>query len=69
MINKEVDLNKATHMVFTDYGPDPCIVGFANCEDAQEYMDSLHTADGYSGTFDHYIVAVIKHITISHERC
>lgn len=69
MSNKEVALQEATHMVFTDYGPDPCIVGFANSKDAQEYMDCLNTADGYSGTFDHYMVAVVNRITITHERC
>lgn len=68
MIDKTVELHEATHMVFTDYGPDPCIVGFTHCGDAQEYMDSLHTAGGFTGTFDHYMVEVVKRVTIDHKR-
>lgn len=67
-VYKDVELKEATHIVFTDYGADPCIMGFANREDAEEYLNSLYTADGYDGTFDHYLVEVDKHITINHKK-
>lgn len=66
MWEKKVELREATHMVFTDFGPDPCIVGFANLEDAQTYIDEIKSEGGYSGTFDHYIVEPVKRVTIDH---
>ena len=63
----KVELSQATHIVFTDYGPDNDATGFSNIEDAQAYLDNIHTLNRFSGEFDHYMVKVVKRRTVIHD--
>lgn len=65
MNDKEVNLKDAKYIVFVDFVESDAR-GYATLEDAEQELIDLETADGYGGTFNHYLVEVIKVKKINH---
>lgn len=60
----EGELKDSKYAVFVDFGPDPYIRGFSNYEDAKRELESMKSADNFSGEFDHYLVEIKEKITV-----